>query len=159
MENKTIIIGGAVLAGGALLYWYWLKQQQPSVIATAIPAPTPAGTLAGTSSTTPLASVPSVSVSTSTPVAASAAAAAVTQWANVGLGPNNLAQFNKALPSMTTDEINQLNNIITNNLWGTPDATAFWNTWRTKYHILDGTVSNFADAGRVSELLNYRWAA
>lgn len=157
-----------MLAGGGLLYWYLMKKQQPAVISTAVPAPAGAtgGTPASASNPTSTATgQPSVSVSGTMPIGSSASTSsgtnvppAVTQWANAGLGPNNLAQFNKMLPSMTSNELAQLNNIIANNLWGTPDAKTFWDAWRTKYHILDNTYVNFTDAGRVSDLLNYRMA-
>lgn len=49
------------------------------------------------------------------------------------------------LPAMTVGEKNMLSNIIVN-VWGknmSPDSDqiSFWNIWRVKYHIEDGTYS------------------
>lgn len=71
---------------------------------------------------------------------------AVTDWLKT-LPPNNQAQAFKMLPTMTANDIAGLQDLILN-LWAagkqpTAAQTAFWNAWRTKYHINDGTVSNF----------------
>ncbi len=55
----------------------------------------------------------------------------------------NQAQAQKALLIMTPEEIAGLEDIVHNDFYGngiTTDAQrTFWNTWRVKYHVLDGT--------------------
>jgi len=172
MEHKGVLIGGVIVIGeGALLYWWWSSHRLgpvPIPAARAAGNPTPAAGIApgtGTIATAPPAlSIGSVAVAASVATGAAGGSTvppAVTQWATT-LGPNNQAQFNKALPSMTSDELGNLNNIIVNywykNIPITDSLRSFWDSWRVKYHILDNTVLNFVDGGRVADLLNYRYA-
>lgn len=55
----------------------------------------------------------------------------------------NQAQANKALLIMPQSEIDSLEDIVHNDFYGngitTPAQRTFWDMWRVKYHVLDGT--------------------
>lgn len=67
-------------------------------------------------------------------------------WMN-NLGVANKQQALKMYPSMTTAEKTALSDIILNVWTGkrpqTKADTDFWNTWRVKYHIEDGTFNPY----------------
>jgi hypothetical protein len=69
----------------------------------------------------------------------------ITQWMNTLTGGNKTAAF-AALTVMTQDEIAGLYDIVANDFYGngitTAAQTAFWNAWRVKYHVNDGTYTN-----------------
>ena len=72
--------------------------------------------------------------------------AIILPWMN-SLGAANKARALLEYPSMEPEEKGALADIIAN-VWTknrpqTQDDTDFWNAWRTKYHILDGTYSPF----------------
>jgi predicted negative regulator of RcsB-dependent stress response len=66
----------------------------------------------------------------------------VSNWMNT-LDTANRTQALAELQYMTADELSQMANII-NNVWAKglsadSEETDFWNAWRVKYHVLDGT--------------------
>lgn len=154
MKRKTIIIVGVLVI--AILIFLWIKNRKSATGATTAGTATgggASGSTGGTPATTTNTN-PVTGQSTQQYTAAGGAEVptAVTNWAKQGMGPANQAQFFKMLPSMTSSEINQLYDIIIN-AWGkgvnpTPAQVQFWDTWRVKYHILDGTYNNFNRGGR-----------
>lgn len=79
--------------------------------------------------------------------------AIILPWMN-GLGAANKQQALKMYPSMTDSEKASLADIIVN-VWGgkrqqTSADTVFWNTWRVKYHVLDGTYSPFTEDAQIA---------
>lgn len=148
MNKKTMIIIG-VVALGVIVYIIWKKKQQqaPGVPSTG-GVPAPASTPAVTTSTNP---VTGQSTNSYTAAGGYPVPLAITDWAKT-IAPNNQAQFFKCLPLMTSGEIDALYDIIINQ-WGkgasaTPAQRNFWDTWRVKYHILDGTYNNFNNRSR-----------
>jgi hypothetical protein len=98
-------------------------------------------TLTGNYSTAPTLGTGSAT----TPAPATANDARVTeilQWVNT-LSPANATAARSALSVMSQDEIAGLYDIVHNDFYGngiTTDAQrTFWNAWRVKYHVLDGT--------------------
>lgn len=69
----------------------------------------------------------------------------ITQWMNTLTGGNRTAAL-AALQVMTQDEVAGLYDIVANDFYGngitTPAQTQFWNAWRVKYHVDDGTYAN-----------------
>jgi hypothetical protein len=57
----------------------------------------------------------------------------------------NQGQANKALTLMSQSEVNSLEDIVHNDFYGNGITTTaqrqFWDAWRVKYHVLDGTYS------------------
>lgn len=91
-----------------------------------------------------------VAPATTAATAATAAAASLTDaqqkviaFMRTDLDEANLAQFLNSYPSFTAAEWAGLYDLIVNDWQGgqgnTPARVLFWNTWRSKYHILDGT--------------------
>jgi hypothetical protein len=66
----------------------------------------------------------------------------INEWVNT-LDAANANAARNALAIMSQDEIASLYDIVQNDFYGngiTTDAQrAFWNTWRVKYHVNDGT--------------------
>jgi hypothetical protein len=69
----------------------------------------------------------------------------IMQWMNTLTGGNKTAALN-ALPQMSQSEIAGLYDIVANDFYGngitTGPQTTFWNAWRVKYHVLDGTYTS-----------------
>jgi hypothetical protein len=130
-DNTMLLLG---LAAAAAVGYYFYSKQSAGVT----PAALPAGSLATTTGT------PAGFSTAPTPAANANSATVVQGWFNSGaLDPANRQQAFGQFGNMTADEVNQLADIIVN-VWGTggkPSAaqTAFWNAWRVKYHIDDGT--------------------
>lgn len=126
-----MILGLAALAAAG--YYFYTKQNGSAVPAAAAP-----GALTTTTGT------PAGFVTAPTPAANINSATVVQGWFNSGaLDPANKQQAFAQFGNMTADEVNELADIIVN-VWGTgskPSAaqTDFWNQWRVKYHIDDGT--------------------
>jgi hypothetical protein len=169
MKKQTILIIVVIAILAALWYFFFYKKNQTTTTATIAPgepsaspvtreavingAPSVLATATGASQTLTtapdvtsprpvLAVVPGV-VST---IDATQFDAVILPWMN-NLGVANKQQALKIYPSMTTNEKAALADIILN-VWGgkrpqTSDDTLFWNNWRTKYHVLDGTYSPF----------------
>lgn len=172
MKKETVIYIIAIAALAALYYFFIYKKKETTT-QTAI-VPTPGGTVAAPVTQAAVVNGPPAINATATgasqtlttapdvtsprPVMAVQPGAVVTidssqydaidlPWIN-SLGVANKQQALKMYPQMTMDEKAKLADIITN-VWGgkraqTADDTLFWNTWRVKYHILDGTYSPFS---------------
>jgi hypothetical protein len=129
-DNTMLLLG---LAAAAAVGYYFYSRQSPGVAPALAP-----GSLATTTGT------PAGFSTAPTPAANANSATVVQGWFNSGaLDPANKQQAFAQFGNMTADEINQLADIIVN-VWGTggtPSAaqTLFWNAWRVKYHIDDGT--------------------
>jgi hypothetical protein len=128
-NDNTLLLFG--LAAAAAVGYYFYSKQTPGAAATPATLTTTTGTPAGfTTAPTPAANANSATV--------------VQGWFSSGaLDAANMQQAYAQFGNMTADEVNQLADIIVN-VWGTgskPSAaqTDFWNAWRSKYHIDDGT--------------------
>jgi hypothetical protein len=131
-SNTNLLLIAALAAGGYYLYTRSAVTATPVV--PNIPTTLSAGSLPNTgtgSAMTPLASTandPRLTV--------------INQWVAT-LDPANANQARNALAVMTQDEIAGLYDIVQNDFYGngitTDTQRAFWNAWRVKYHVLDGT--------------------
>jgi hypothetical protein len=126
-DNTFLLLGLAAAAG--IGYYFYTKQSTPAAVPGAAVLPNP-GTGPVTYSTAP------------TPAANVNSATVMQGWFNT-LSPGNKQQAFAQFGNMTADEVNEMADIIVN-VWGTgsqpsADQTAFWNMWRVKYHIDDGT--------------------
>jgi hypothetical protein len=132
-DNLLLIAGIGV---GAYLLW---KKS-----ATQPPAPLPASNL--TPTLTGNYSAPTLGTgSAATPLPSTANDQRVTeikQWIS-SLSPGNQAAALSALAVMSQAEIAGLYDIVHNDFYGngitTSQQRAFWDAWRTKYHVADGT--------------------
>jgi hypothetical protein len=127
-DNTILVIGLA--AAAAAVYYFYTKGS------TAAAAP------GSTSSLTNPGTGPVVYSSAPTPAASGTTATVVQGWFNT-LDPANKQQAYAQYGNMTDAELTELADIIVN-VWGvggksSADQTIFWNAWRVKYHILDGT--------------------
>jgi hypothetical protein len=126
-KDNTILYLGLAAAAAAAYYFYNRQSTAPAAAALTTTNGTPSGF---TTATTPAANANSATI--------------VQGWFNSGaLDPANKQQAFAQFGNMTADEVNELADIIVN-VWGTgssPSAaqTAFWDEWRVKYHIDDGT--------------------
>lgn len=139
-NNNLLIIAGVAAVG----YYFWQKSSAPAV------ASLPGSQLTPLLNTTPMItavqSAPNIgtgSASTPTPsLANDARVPQIQQWIAT-LDAANAAQATRALSLMTQDEIAGLYDVVHNDFYGngiTTDAQrTFWNAWRVKYHVLDGT--------------------
>lgn len=140
MKKQYVLIGGLIVVG-VLIYLWWKNKQSASTAATA--SQTGTGTPAVTTTVNPVTGQTTASY---TSAGGNPVPTAITDYFKT-LPPNNQAQAFKMLPQMTDSDIAQLSDIIMN-VWGkgaSPNAaqTGFWNAWRKKYGILNGTISNF----------------
>lgn len=129
-DNTMLLLG---LAAAAAVGYYLYSKNSGSIAPVAV---TPAGAL-----TNP-GTGPVVYSSAPTPAANANTATIVQGWFNT-LDAANKQQALAQYGNMTDAELTELADIIVN-VWGTggkPSAaqTDFWNAWRVKYHILDGT--------------------
>lgn len=138
-NNNTLLYIG--LAVGA----YFLYQRSKNQNGVAVPAPvTPVALLPPS---TNIAAPVAVTATTGRASNNSALLPDVLKWAQPtptgGLSPANSARFFAVQNLFTTDEIDGLNDLVVNDWEGgqgnTAARTAFWNNWRVKYHIADGT--------------------
>lgn len=140
MKKDTVVILGVLAIGGYLLY----RKSQAAALATSSPVVVPPMVNAPMSLPTTLTTGQQTYNNTppSTPVDPNGVPLAFTQWAET-LDVANKAQFDKMLPSMTPGEIACMTDIIINDFNGnhitTPAQRSCWDSWRVKYHILDGT--------------------
>lgn len=141
-NNNLLLIAGI----GVVAYYLWQKSSTP----------VPVAALPGSGLTPALNTTPMVTAVQSTPPTVGTGSAAtptpslandaripqIQQWIAT-LDPANAAQATRALPLMTQDEIAGLYDVVHNDFYGngiTTDAQrTFWNAWRVKYHVLDGT--------------------
>lgn len=56
------------------------------------------------------------------------------QWAN-SLGPQNKSRVLTLIPQFTSDEINLINTLVTQNKWGDVTLAPMWNTFIKKYSL------------------------
>jgi len=169
MKKQTVIIIVAIVALALLWYFFVYKKNQTAgaspVVAPGIPqaAPVsqaavvngPPAQLATATGASQTLATPATALDVSTAVQpvyttaidSSQYDAIILPWMN-SLGVNNKQQALAMYPQMTQTEKATLADIITN-VWGgkrpqTSADTQFWNTWRVKYHILDGTYNPFS---------------
>lgn len=143
-KNNTMMLVGIAAVIGAV--WYFTKQ--PATAAAAVPAggtplpATPAGAIPGQVTTNSVQAAPAVDTSATSSFTNSNLDLVISQWFDT-LDPANRAQAYAQYPNMTVDEKNQLGDIIVNVfdkfLKPSSAQTQFWNAWRVKYHIEDGT--------------------
>lgn len=132
-SNNNLLLIAAIAAGGYYLYTRGMFGQS---VAAAPNIPT-------TLSTGSLPNIGTGSASTPLPSTANdARLPVINQWINT-LDPANANQARNALSVMTQAEIASLYDIVQNDFYGngiTTDAQrTFWNAWRVKYHVNDGT--------------------
>lgn len=165
MKKEYVII--LVIAALALIWYFFIRNKNQTPAAAAIPGTAvaepspvlavvnaPPAQLATATAPSQTMTTPAVVAQPSTGVQPvymtvidpSQFDAIILPWMN-SLGVANKQQALKMYPTMTDMEKSALADIILN-VWGgkrpqTSDDTLFWNTWRTKYHILDGTYSPF----------------
>lgn len=165
MEKKSKIWQWAAILGGAgLVYYFYNKNKTATTTTTTTTVTTPAPVSAlPTASTVITPGLPVTPPSTVTiltpetfapaqlpaaPAPVNAAAASTDQQTVIdyfksSLDEANLNQFNNSMASFTPAEWSALWDLLVNDWRGgqgnTPARMQFWDTWRTKYHILDGT--------------------
>jgi hypothetical protein len=167
MEKKSNIWEWvAVLGGAGVLYYLYSKNKTTTVTTTTVATPVispvsslPASTTASvidpgvtqpvTVTVTPDSLLPVVpTVATATPTNAATYSAnqqQVIDYFKSDLDEANLNQFLNNEANFTPAEWAGLYDLLVNDWEGgqgnTPARVQFWNNWRTKYHILDGTYS------------------
>lgn len=140
MAKKTnYLLIGAVAAVGYIL---WKRSAAaPAAAATAPNIPPTLTATTGSGYTAP------AQLTTAGPVSqpTNAVPADIYQWIAT-IPPNNQVQAKNALLLMSAQEIAGLEDIVHNDFYGNGITTSaqrlFWDTWRVKYHVLDGTVQN-----------------
>lgn len=131
-DSTLLILAAAGVAG----YFLWKNSQGAAVVPASQTAVNSAG------------SAPNYGTgSAQTPVPSTANDPRLTeinQWINT-LSLANANQARQALTMMSQAEIAGLYDIVHNDFYGngitTPQQRTFWDTWRVKYHVLDGTYS------------------
>jgi len=151
-KKKTIIIVVVLIA--AIAIWYFVIRKKPTASttqsiavgdqpqSTGSPTEVPTGVQALPAATQPSQTLDVSQATTSTGQPSNTDKSVVSNWFNT-LGAANKQQAFAMLPSMTPQELSNMAIILTQ-YWptGTPVTPAlrtFWDTWRVKYHILDGT--------------------
>jgi hypothetical protein len=149
-KDKKMWIGIALLAvvGGAI--WF-MRKKTPALLPPGTP-PLPGGTplpggaipiVPGTGAALTPTTTPLVPTQANTAIPTDPRVATIQTWANTSMTPPNLAQFNKMKSSFTNDDWLGLFDLYFNDWIGgqgnTAARTVFWNGWRSKYHINDGT--------------------
>lgn len=140
--NKLLVVGA--LGVGAYLLYKKFGTNQGAVLQ---PVNSP-----GNMSTIPNSTYNAVNAAaalpgqygTDQPVNSNATAAqqtALFNWANSSLKPGDLAQFMKMYPSFTAADIAGFMDLFSTNWAPSPAHTTFWNNWRAKYDIDNGTYS------------------
>jgi hypothetical protein len=130
-DNTTLLL--LLAAAGAGIYYFYSKNSAAAPATSAVP-PAPGA----------LVQSPGPAVYSTAPTpAANVNSATVVQGWFATLDAANKQQAYYQFANMTADEVNEMADIIVN-VWGTgakPSAaqTQFWNMWRAKYHVLDGT--------------------
>jgi hypothetical protein len=140
MNKKALIIVGVIAAVALIWYFMFYKKATPGPTTTAVTPALPGGSSGGS----PVTIVPGTQTLDTTGGASGAQntnLSIVQGWVNT-LAAADKQHINAALPLMTADEIATLAGIV--NTWtsGNPVSaaqTAFWNAWRVKYHVLDGS--------------------
>ena len=138
-----------LLGGGALAIWYFYFRNPAAAAPVTVAPGTPSSLLPAGPPTTLPGSIPAQtgisSTATGQPIVnQNNSTIAITSWANSGvLSPANRNQLFSQLPNMSVDETNELADIIVN-VWGkgiapTTAQSLWWNNWRVKYHVDDGT--------------------
>lgn len=160
--KKEYVVLIAIVALAAIWYFFFRNTNAVTIPGqTAITPTNPAPALWGQPATNATATAPSQTLTTpattgspSTPVQPvymstvdpSQYDAVILPWMNT-LPVNNKQQALSKYPSMSSAEKAALADIIIN-VWGgkrpqTQADTDFWNAWRVKYHIMDGTINGF----------------
>jgi hypothetical protein len=126
-NNNLLLILGVAGVG----YYLWSKNQ-----ATAPPSQTAVTSTSAPNYGTGSAQTPTPSVVNDPRLTE------INQWINT-ISVANANQARLALTQMSQDEVAGLYDIVHNDFYGngitTPAQRTFWDTWRVKYHVLDGT--------------------
>lgn len=137
-KNDWILPVGLGL-GAVVLYMYF-KKAQPALADPGIIAP---GALPGSVSVN--ATAPALTTGSTTTGSGSVSHVndpSILKWAASSMTPMNYAQFQKTEGTFTNDEWNGLYLLVSGDPtygFGTPGGATFWDAWRVKYHINDGT--------------------
>jgi len=156
----------AILGGAGILVYLYNKNQTTAVTTTTVTTPAiispisslPAsatavaqidpGTIAIPTVTVSPETLAPLSVATVAPAATSSSSYSANQqtvinYFKTDLDEANLNQFTNNLANFTPAEWTGLYDLLVNDWEGgqgnTPARKQFWDTWRVKYHILDGT--------------------
>jgi hypothetical protein len=128
-NNNTLLIVAVAAAG----FYLWKRSSAAAVVA-------PVAT--GTMSTSPVTLGTGSAATPAPAVASDPRLTEIRQWI-ASLSAGNQSAANAALLVMTQSEIDKLYDIVHNDFYGNGITTilqaAFWNGWRQKYHVLDGT--------------------
>lgn len=152
-DKGTYVIVG--LGAAALIYYFYNKNKATSAIPTVAPVTEPGITTPSTPITalpvTPTLQTGQLTTAlynpapTPTGVPLSSQQQTVMAFFKTDLDEANLNQFMNSYPSFTDSEWAGLWDLVVNDWQGgqgnTPQRKQFWDTWRVKYHILDGTYS------------------
>lgn len=134
-DNK-LLIAAAVAVGGYLLY-----KHMNAPTATAVPVATPVTTDAGTV-IQQAANAQTNAAAQPIPQVAGAYDPSVMNWAQSALKPGDWARFQAVDSAFSPDEwigLYRLVNADPKYGFGTQGGGLFWDQWRVKYHIDDGT--------------------
>lgn len=146
-KNNTLLLVGGVAVVGFLLWKRSAAAQLPAPVPTGAPGLNPTLNSALVTPTQAMTATTANQVQPSQVVTVAAGNQVppdILQWVGT-LSPANQVQAKNALQVMTSQEIAGLEDIVHNDFYGngitTPAQRTFWDAWRVKYHVLDGTVS------------------
>lgn len=160
MDKKKILIIVIIIAAAAAYYFLVLKKSATtSAPASGSSSPTPSANNPNTTQTPPLVTPTGADeLGIATPIAISSPVATFmpgTSSAQIGgsgttsdptngmpsgfitwyqsLGPKSKVYVASQIHNMTTDEINLVNTLVTQNRWGDPTLAPAWNAFSAKY--------------------------
>lgn len=137
-KKKNDWILPVALGLGAVGLYMYFKKAQPALADPGIIAP---GALPG-STTLDTTAPASGSTVTSSGSLSHVNDPSVIKWAAASMSPMNYAQFQKTEGTFTNDDWDGLYLLVSGDPtygFGTSGGATFWNAWRVKYHINDGT--------------------
>lgn len=138
MAKDNLLLIGALALGGYLLYKKSLNTAIPGGI---LPAPVIPPGSNGVITPGLLSAAPADTMTAATGVS-NPGDNVILNWFQ-SLSPANAQQALSQWPNMTTADKAGLYDLIANDWQGgqgnTPARIAFWNSWRVKYHVNDGT--------------------
>jgi|SRR5882672_8809686 len=155
-KKDNLVQWGLILAAGFGVYYLYKKNQAATTTITTTTTPvavlpiTPTASVIDPGMTAPITltiAPESLAPLTTTVPTANATHSAnqqtVIDFFTTDLDEANLNQFHNSMNQFTADEWAGLYDLLVNDWEGgggnTPARKQFWDTWRVKYHILDGT--------------------
>lgn len=160
-KKKNDLVQWGILVAAAAGLYYLYKKGQPGTAATSITTTTTTTPVAAlpttqaaavldpgvsppiTQTVTPESLAPLTTTVPTSNATHSANQQTVIDFFTSDLDEANLNQFNNSMAQFTTQEWASLYDLLVNDWEGgggnTPARKQFWDTWRVKYHILDGT--------------------